>query len=125
MSELADAGEHLPGSVPLQRRASGAEIAPLVDGAGATEPETRVSSAACISRSPRTRVYLAEPEPEPEDTARGVEMGAQANAAREAARICAKLGLDMYDVKRGCMAWKQAKLQVSQMGGSVFDKKGE
>ena len=30
--------------------------------------------------------------------------------------------MDMYDVKRGC---KQAKLQVSQMGVSVFDKKGE
>eukprot|EP01045_Picozoa_sp_COSAG04_P033270 COSAG04_NODE_6821_length_1248_cov_3.463011_2_plen_31_part_00 len=30
--------------------------------------------------------------------------------------------MDMYDVKRGR---KQAKLQVSQMGVSVFDKKGE
>ena len=43
-------------------------------------------------------------------------------AGRRAAGGCEKLAMDMYDVKRGR---KQAKLQVSQMGVSVFDKKGE
>ena len=78
--------------------------------------DTRVAASPCRDCQSADAVELRSP------AASDAEPAACAPAGRAAAGGCEKLAMDMYDVKRGR---KQAKLQVSQMGVSVFDKKGE